>query len=447
MKHKVLIIDDDSLLQESLGDVLGDNYETAVAGSGEAGIKSLKKGNFDLVLLDIRLPGMDGLEALKAIRQSHPETTVIMMTAYEDVKSVITAMKLGAFDYLIKPLDIDELEVIIEKALENLKIKRELRDIREQNAREFSLKNIIGESEGMKKALEMARVIAGSSDTTVLLEGETGTGKEVIAKAIHYGSERRNKPFISINCGAISKDLLESELFGYEKGTFTGGLQEGKKGKCEVADTGTLFLDEISELIPAAQVKLLRFLEEKEFYRVGGTDKRKVDVRIITATNRSLIDEVKARNFREDLFYRLNVAPIKLPPLRERQEDIMPLARMFMVQFNEKFGKQFTRVSREAEKILLEHSWGGNVRELRNTIERVILIENGKEIMQSHLVFLAGQDSVVRKDEGTLNMTEVNKDLITKALEQTHGNKTKAARLLGISRATLIYRLQKYRMK
>lgn len=296
MKYKVLIIDDDRLLQESLSDVLGESYETAVAGSGEAGVKFLKKSHFDLVLLDIRLPGMDGIETLTAIKKSNPEMTVIMMTAYEDVKSVIRAMKLGAFDYLIKPLDIDELEVIIEKALDNLKLKRELRDIREQKAREFSLKNIIGESQGMKKALQSARVIAGSTDTTALLEGETGTGKEIIAKAIHYGSARRDKPFVSINCGAISKDLLESELFGYEKGTFTGGLQEGKKGKCEAAHTGTLFLDEISELVPAAQVKLLRFLEEKEFYRVGGTEKKKVDVRIIAATNRSLLDEVRARN-------------------------------------------------------------------------------------------------------------------------------------------------------
>jgi DNA-binding NtrC family response regulator len=445
MKYKILIIDDDKLLQDSLSDVLNDAYETTVAGSGEAGIKCLKKDRFDLVLLDIRLPGMDGLESLKAIKQAHPETTVIMMTAYEDVKSVIMAMKLGAFDYLIKPLDIDELEVIIEKALENLKLKRELQDIREQNAREFNLKNIIGESEGMKKALEMARVIARSSDTTVLLEGQTGTGKEVIAKAIHYGSDRMNRPFISINCGAISKDLLESELFGYERGTFTGGLQEGKKGKCEIAHTGTLFLDEISELIPAAQVKLLRFLEEKEFYRVGGTEKKKVDVRIIAATNRSLLDEVKARNFREDLFYRLNVAPINLPPLRERRADIMPLVRMFMAQFNEKFGKQFTSISREAQVILLNHSWGGNVRELRNTIERVILMESGREVVKSHLSFLTLQNIPEKENKNSLNIIDANKQLISEALKQTNGNKTRAARLLGISRATLIYRLQKYR--
>ncbi|MDD5169581.1 MAG: sigma-54 dependent transcriptional regulator [Syntrophales bacterium] len=450
-RYKILITDDDRLLQESLEDILSEKFDTVIAPTGETAIKYLKKHPVDLILLDIKLPGIDGIETLRQIRQMGLEVVVIMMTAYEDVKSVVTAMKMGAFDYLVKPLDIDELEVIIEKALENLKLKRELEELRGQKVKEFNLDNIIGQSDGMQKALKMASTIAGSYDTTVLLEGETGTGKEVIAKAIHYGSDRFAGPFIGINCGAIGKDLVESELFGYEEGTFTGGLKEGKKGKCELAHGGTLFLDEISELIPSAQVKLLRFLEEKEFYKVGGTEKVKVDVRIIAATNQSLKSGIKAKTFREDLYYRLNVARIELPPLRERQEDIMPLVHLFLHKFNEKFGKKFQGVSREAQEVFLNHHWGGNVRELRNAVERIILMEDDKQITGSHLWFLqsmpppaplAGErhQSI---GEG-VNLPEINKNLVIQALHKSGGNKARAAKLLGISRAMLIYRLKKY---
>ena len=313
-KYKILVVDDDRLLQNSLKNILMETYDIVIAGSGESALEELKKIEFDLVLLDIRLPGIDGVETLRQIRAYGYSARVIMMTAYEDIKTVITSMKMGASDYLVKPLDIDELEIIIDKELENLKLKREVEELRKQYIHDLDIDNVVAESKGIKDALNLANTVAKSDDTTVLVEGETGTGKEVIARTIHCRSSRFGKPFISINCGAISKELIESELFGYEKGTFTGGLQEGKKGRIELAERGTLFLDEISELLPTSQVNLLRFLEEREFYRVGGIEKKKVDVRIIAATNKSLEDAVQKGDFRKDLYYRLNVAKIILPP-------------------------------------------------------------------------------------------------------------------------------------
>ncbi|MCL4501366.1 MAG: sigma-54 dependent transcriptional regulator, partial [Deltaproteobacteria bacterium] len=287
-RYKILIVDDDKLLQNSLKNVLSEKYDTRVVGSGEAALDLLRKTSVDLVLLDVRLPGLDGIETLQQIKKLSQDLLVIMMTAYEDVKTVITSMKMGAHDYLVKPLEIEELEIIVEKALETLKLKKEVEELRRNYLKEFNVGNIIGESPAIKRAIEFANKVAKGYDTTVLIEGETGVGKEVIARTIQSRSDRFNKPFVVINCGAISKDLVESEMFGYEKGTFTGGLQEGKKGKLEMADGGTLLLDEISELLPDSQVKLLRFLEEKEFFPVGGTQKRKVDIRIIAATNKSL---------------------------------------------------------------------------------------------------------------------------------------------------------------
>jgi len=451
--YKILIIDDDRLLQNSLRNVLSSKYDTVIAGSGEAALEILKTNSVDLVLLDIRLPGIDGVETLCRIKELNRELTVVMMTAYEDVKTVVHSMKKGAADYLVKPLDIDELEIIIEKAVENIKLKREVAALRKQCIKDFDIDNIIGESQGIKEAMKLVNTIAKSHDTTVLLEGETGTGKEVLARALHTRSARFGKPFVTINCGAISKDLVESELFGYEKGTFTGGLNEGKKGKFEIADGGTLLLDEVSELLPASQVKLLRFLEDKAFYRVGGTDKKKVDVRIIAATNKKLEETVREGSFRSDLYFRLNVAKIYLPPLRERKEDILPLIHFFMVRFNETFGKNFTGLSREAREILLEHPWVGNVRELRNVIERVILLEEGPLIEAGYLAFLNHQvtlspDRAALSDMHVpltgLNLDELNKKLIVQALEMSNGNRTKAAKLLGMSRPTMIYRIEKY---
>ena len=453
-RYKILIVDDDKLLQNSLKNVLAEKYDTLVVGKGEDALGLLRKDSVDLVLLDVRLPGQDGIETLKQIKALKRDLLVIMMTAYEDVKTVITSMKMGAYDYLVKPLEIEELEIIVEKALENLKLKKEVEELRQNYLKEFNVGNIIGESQAIKKAIEFANKVAKSYDTTVLIEGETGVGKEVIARTIQSRSARFNKPLVVINCGAISKDLVESEMFGYERGTFTGGLQEGKKGKLEMADGGTLFLDEISELLPSSQVKLLRFLEEKEFFPVGGTKKRKVDIRIIATANKSLEQECRAGRFREDLYYRLNVAQITIPPLRERQVDIIPLTLFFMNSFNEKFGKNFCGISAAAREMLLNYPWRGNVRELRNAIERVILMEDGGEIQPAHLTFLglaqpenrvqAALEPGMKLPPAGLNLDGLIKGLIMQALKQSNGNRTRAARSLGISRPTLIYRLGKY---
>lgn len=455
-RYKILIVDDDRLLQNSLNNILSENYDVVIAGSGETALQTLKKQEVDLILLDIRLPGIDGVETLRQIMGAEDNTGVIMMTAYEDIKTVITSMKIGASDYLVKPLDIEELEITIEKALENIRLKREVEELRKQYIQEFDIDNIIAESQGIKDALKLANTVAQSDDTTALIEGETGTGKEVIARTIHCRSSRFGKPFVCINCGAISKELIESELFGYEKGTFTGGLQEGKKGKIELAENGTLFLDEISELLPSSQVSLLRFLEEKEFYRVGGTAKKKVNVRIIAATNKSLEEAISKGTFRKDLYYRLNVAKIFLPPLRERQEDIIPLIMFFMTKFNEKFGKNFRSTSKEARAILLQYPWIGNVRELRNFVERVILVENDSEIQPEHFLFLRHQignhflhvqEQELKLPPTGLDLDELIKKLILQAIEMAHGNKAQAAKLLGMSRPTMIYRIEKYNIK
>jgi DNA-binding NtrC family response regulator len=451
-RYKILIVDDDRLLQNSLRTILFEKYETLIAGSGEEALLLLKKYSVDLVLLDIRLPGIDGIETLQQIKALNLDLLIIMMTAYEDIKTVITSMKIGAYDYLVKPLEIEMFELAIEKALENLRLKKEVEELRRAYRKKFNLENIVGESEGFKKVLDFAEKVAKGYDTTVLLEGESGVGKEVIARIIHHRSVRFDKPFVGINCGAISKELLESELFGYEKGAFTGGLHEGKKGKIEMADSGTLLLDEVSELHPAAQVNLLRFLEEREFYPVGGTQKKKVDVRVIAATNKSLAAQVQAGTFREDLYYRLNVAQVIIPALLARKADIIPLTEFFMHKFNEKFSKNFREIVPEARKMLVQYPWRGNIRELKNAVERVILMEDGEQIEPAHLAFLAFPYRAAQQQEEPginippegIQLDDLIKRLIVQALELSGANKSRAAKLLGISRPTLIYRIEKH---
>lgn len=451
-RYKILIVDDDRLLQNALKNILCEKYDPLIAGSGEEALRLLGKQPIDLVLLDIRLPGMDGIETLRQIKGAGHDLLIIMMTAYEDIRTVITSMKLGAHDYLIKPLEIEIFELAIEKALETLRLKKEVEELRRLYRKKFNIDTIIGESEGFRKVLEFAGKVAKGYDTTVLIEGESGVGKEVVARMIHHRSRRFDKPFVGINCGAISRELLESELFGYEKGAFTGGLEEGKKGKIEMAESGTLLLDEISELQPAAQVKLLRFLEEREFYPVGGTQKKKVDVRVIAATNKSLDAQVQAGAFRADLYYRLNVAKVVIPPLVERKADIVPLTLLFMHKFNEKFGKNFHGISAEAKKMLVQYPWRGNIRELKNAVERVVLMEEGDHIEPAHLAFLAfpyhashdGEDLGITIPPDGLNLDDLIRRLIIQALDLTGANRTRAAKLLGISRPTLVYRIEKH---
>lgn len=454
-RYTILIVDDDRLLQKALNNILRERYDPVIAGSGEEALRLLDKQTVDLALLDVRLPGIDGVETLRRIKAAHKDLLVIMMTAYEDVQTVIASMKLGAHDYLVKPLEMEMFELIVAKALETLQLKKEVEALRQGYRRRFDREQIVGESPAVKQVFEFAAKVAKGDDTTVLIEGESGVGKEVVARMIHHCSSRFDKPFVGINCGAISKELLESELFGYDRGAFTGGLQEGKKGKIEMADGGALLLDEISELHPAAQVKLLRFLEEREFYPVGGARKKKVDVRIIAATNRSLEAQVRAGAFREDLFYRLNVARVIVPPLSQRSADILPLTLLFLDKFNHKFGKRFRRISNEARDMLLSHPWRGNIRELKNTVERVVLMEDSDSLEADHLAFLDPGRQTARPSEpmqlrippGGLNLDQLTRDLIVQALELSGGNRTKAAKLLGISRPTLIYRIEKHRIE
>jgi len=451
-RYKILIVDDDRLLQNSLKNILSEHYDPLIAGSGEEALRLLNNHPVDLVLLDIRLPGMDGIETLQQIKAIGHNFLVIMMTAYEDIKTVITSMKLGAHDYLVKPLEIEMFELVIEKALATLRLQKEVEELRRYYCEKFHIDTIIGESDGIKTVIEFADKVAKGYDTTVLIEGESGVGKEVIARMIHHRSSRFDKPFVGINCGAINKELLESELFGYGKGAFTGGLQDGKKGKIETADSGTLLLDEISELQPSAQVKLLRFLEEREFYPVGSTQKKKVDVRIIAATNKSLAVQVQAGAFREDLYYRLNVARVVIPPLIERKADIIPLTLFFMHKFNEKFSKNFSGIAIEAKKMLVQYPWRGNIRELKNAVERVVLMEDGDTVTPAHLAFLAypyhaaaqQADLGIKIPPEGLNLEELIKRLLVQALEVSAGNRSRAAKLLGISRPTLMYRIEKH---
>ncbi|MDD2467217.1 MAG: sigma-54 dependent transcriptional regulator [Desulfobulbus sp.] len=451
-RYTILIVDDDRLLQNALNNILGEQYHTLIAGSGEEALALIENKTVDLVLLDIRLPGMDGMETLEAIKACEQDLLVIMMTAYEDIQTVITSMRQGAYDYLVKPLEMEVLELVVTKALETVWLKKEVEKLRHGYLSQFHIEEVVAESEEIQAVFDFAAKVAKSDDTTVLIEGQSGVGKEVVARTIHHRSSRFDKSFIGINCGAINKELLESELFGYGKGAFTGGLPEGKQGKIELADGGTLLLDEIGELLPEAQVKLLRFLEEREFYPVGDSRKIKVDVRIIAATNKSLETLVQAGSFREDLYYRLNVARVTVPPLAQRRADIIPLALVFMHQFNQKFAKNFRRFDLQARNMLIEHSWRGNIRELKNAVERVVLMEDGDTILPEHLAFLGvvlhaplprNTQSIRIPPEG-LDLEKLNRDLIIQALELSGGNKSKAAKLLAISRPTLIYRIEKH---
>ena len=385
MRFKILVIDDEPILRNSLEIALkASDYEVITAQSGEEGLDLFQKENPDLILLDHWLPVMNGDEVLRRIREKDAEVPVIIMTAQGSIELAVNSMKMGAFDFLVKPFDLERLEILVQRALDRVRLKKEVEWLRAQYREKFRV-GIIAVSKEMKEVLDLAGKVAEGTDTTVLIEGETGTGKELLAEYIHYLSPRSAFPFIPINCGAIPKDLFESELFGYEKGAFTGASEKGKIGKVEAAEKGTLFLDEVVDLTPAAQVKVLRVLEEKEYFKVGGVEKKTADVRIIAATNRDLGEEVKKGNFRPDLYFRLNVVRLFIPPLRVRKEDILPLFRYFVERFNEHFNKRFSTIDADAEEQLLAYSWPGNVREIRNTAERIILLEKGDRILGRHL--------------------------------------------------------------
>ncbi len=443
MADSILIVDDEKNMRFVVRRALsGAGHDVREAASGEEALESIGNEAPDLVILDQRMPGMGGLAALGEIKKGQPELPVIMLTAHGNVESAVQAMKAGATDYLTKPFDVEELKLTVAKALNVTKLVREVDYLRGELDRNYDPSGIIGESTLMKEILDTVSRVA-ASDASVMIYGESGTGKELIARALHTQSVRKNKPFIQLSCAALPETLLESELFGYEKGAFTGAA-DSKPGRFELADTGTLFLDEIGDISLTVQVKLLRVLEQMSFERLGSSKTLNVDVRLIGATNRDLPAMIKTGEFREDLFYRLNVIPINLPPLRERRGDIKLLAAHFLKRFAP--GKE---LSTESFRLLEDYHWPGNVRELQNTIERATILSQGDIIGPDDLpaeitrgVSLSG-DTIRLPAEGVA-LEKVERELIAQALKRTGGNRTKAAELLGISRHTLLYRIEKY---
>ena len=449
---KIFIVDDDKLVSWSLArDLQKEGVDVTVLTNGTQAVQAILDNPPDIVLLDLKLPDIDGLEVLKKVQSVLPQTIVIMMTAYATVETAVQAVKLGATDFIKKPFSFEELKVILNRALKSHRLSMEVAELRQNLKQKYGFSNLIGESKCMQDVFALIRKIAQSDATTVLISGESGTGKDLVAKAIHYESQRSQYPFMALNCGSLPDTLLESELFGYEKGAFTDA-KSTKKGLLEMANHGTIFLDEIGDASLNFQVKLLRFLEDRTFKRIGSTRDIEVNVRVVAATNKNLEELVRQGKFREDLYYRLKVIPVHLPPLRERPEDIKPLAYHFIDQFNKEFKKHVRDISKEALEILESYSWPGNVRELRNVLERVMILENTDIIRPEHLPLeitlheeLEPSHAVVRL-EGAVDLKDVEKSLIEQALRRAKGNQSRAARLLRISRHALRYKMKKYRL-
>ncbi len=452
MNPKVLIIDDDDLVSSSLKKVLTkQNFDVQVCLDANEAKTYITEFQPDVILLDIYLTTHNGIDLLKIIKKEYPSIPVIMITGYADIKMAVTSIKAGAFDFLLKPIDLDQLLIVLDKAIENVKLKSEVDRLHTLLMQDELTPDFFGKSTKIQRLLHSVEKLAKSPDTTILLEGESGTGKEVFAKYIHQKSPRNNAPFITINCATIPRELAESELFGHEKGAFTGASQKTKLGKFELANNGTLLLDEIGELSLDMQVKLLRVLQERKFYRLGGEKEISVNVRVLAATNRNLEEEVAKGNFREDLFYRLNVVKIYIPPLRERKEDIPYIAYSFLKEFNQKFNKEISGIDSGALELLKSYHWKGNIRELRNVMERVVLLCEDNVLSEHHFSFLIDSKSNVEESSDKfilqipskgIKMDLVVKDLIQKTLKITNGNQVKAAKILGLSRSKLRYRME-----
>jgi two-component system response regulator PilR (NtrC family) len=457
MKPRILVVDDEESIREFLDIMLRkEGYEVTCVEDGQKAIDTLKKKTFDLVISDLQMPNVTGLELLKHSRENYPDVLFMMITAFGTAESAVEAMKMGAYDYITKPFRIDEVRINIANALRSKNLEVENRVMRKELQKEYSFQSLVGNSEAMHKIFELIRKVS-DAPTNVLVTGESGTGKEMVAKAIHFNSPLKDKPFVSVNCGAIPENLVESELFGHKKGSFTGAVAD-KPGLFEIADGGSLFLDEIGELPLQSQVRILRAIQERVIRRVGATEDIKVDVRIIAATNRDLEDMTKQGTFRQDLFYRLNVINIKTPALRERRDDVPLLANHFLQKYNDRFGKAIQSVSKEAMDLLKKYDFPGNVRELENIIERTVALESGATVLPESLPQfvntpsgrkMVSSDGIEITDEGIdlqKVIDQLEKELLVKAIHQANGVKKRAAKLLGITFRSMRYRVEKYNL-
>ncbi|MDH3851744.1 MAG: sigma-54 dependent transcriptional regulator [Deltaproteobacteria bacterium] len=437
---RVLVVDDEPMVCLALTNWLEEeNYFAQAVEDGPQAVQAVREENWDIVLLDLRMPGMDGMEVLKQVKEIAPQTVVIMMTAYASIPGAVQAMQEGAYDYIVKPLDVDQLTLMLKRIVEHQQLITENILLRKRLTEQYEYEDIIGRSEAMQEVFSMIKAVT-DTNATVLITGETGTGKELVARAIHSNSSQRYGPFVATSCGALPETLLESELFGYEKGAFTGA-DRTKKGRFELANEGTLFLDEVGDISMKTQIRLLRVLQEKSFSRLGGTEQIKVDVRLVSATNRDLVAAIEEGSFRSDLYYRLNVVSIQLPPLRERIDDVPLLAAHFINKYNVEFNKKFDRVDRKAMDLMMDYHWPGNVRELENVIERALVIDQGPQMMVKHLPFCNIESPLTEEPR---SLQEVEKSHIEKMLQRNDWNIAKTARLLNIDRSTLHKKIKKF---
>ena len=456
-KETILVVDDERLVRWSLQQKLEQwGYHVSLAEDGATALGRIQLDNPDLVTLDVKLPDMTGIDVLSELRNRNVQIPVIVITAFGVVDDAVRSLKLGAYDFIEKPINFEKLENAVRNALETRRLRTEVARTHEIQRNEFSVDRIIGVSDHIRDVRELIKRVAGSEASTILIQGESGTGKDLVAHAIHYESSRRERPFFAINCAAIPESLMESELFGHEKGAFTDARTQ-KRGMFEIADGGTLFLDEISDMTLGMQAKLLRVLEGQSFRRVGGVKNITVDVRVIVASNRNLEEAVRASKFRQDLYFRLAIIPMHLRPLREHKEDIPPLLEHFIRHYNEKFRKNIQGLTREADELLMNYDWPGNIRELKNAIERVMILADGNRVATKYLPIRISEggvmpvpmaegsaDGEIHLPTGGMSLYNVEKELIRQALEQSRGNKTTAARLLRITRDTLRYKVKKY---
>lgn len=451
-RKKILIVEDDEYVLGSVQMLLAkDGYDVDTATNGEQALTTCQKEQFDLAIVDLKMPGMDGLQVLKGLKKLTPDTMVIIMTAFGSIQNAVEAMRTGASDYITKPISAEEIKLAVQKVLEKQKLIKEIKALRQELEQRYSLDRIIGKSPKMQEIYDLVLTVS-QADATVLITGETGTGKELVARTVHVHSARKGKPFVAVNCSALPESLLESELFGHEKGSFTGAVSQ-RAGRFEQANEGTIFLDEIGDMALPTQAKILRVLQEREFERVGGTKTIKVDVRVIAATNKNLQKAVEEKTFREDLFFRLNVVPVYLPPLRERMGDIPLLVEHFLKEAKEKVKKTFLGISPDALELLTIYPWPGNVRELENCMERAAVIAEGdlitKDCLPLYVTTQEGSKPVSSEANGSLDSTiaDTERKLILEALEKAGGVQVRAAKLLGITERSLWHRIKKYNIK